>query len=301
MEYIIIILLIVTAVLSVRLFLYKRELRRVAAQVDDIMKTESNNLLHSECSIKEVDGIIAKINELIKEIKTCELDYTKKNESMTKMITNISHDLRTPLTSSMGYIDIILNADIDEEEKRRELNIISERLKRLEELINSFFEFSRVISNNESIDMETVNLNGVLEEAIVRYYEDFEKADRKIALDSEGGRVNIISNKAMLMRIFENLIGNALKHSSGNLSVRLGNKDDGKIKIEFENELLYPDLDVEKMFDEFYTVDISRTKGNTGLGLAIAKEFTQQLGGRIYGERVGDRGTAERLIITIEL
>ena len=87
----------------------------------------------------------------------------------------------------------------------------------------------------------------------------------------------------LLTRIFENLIGNAYKHSNGDLNIKVEIKD--KVRIIFSNELSNNDIDIDRIFDEFYTVDISRTKEGTGLGLAIAKEFTKQLNGNIYAEK----------------
>ena len=96
----------------------------------------------------------------------------------------------------------------------------------------------------------------------------------------------MISNETMLLRVFDNLIRNAYKHSRGDLEIKV--KTGKEMTILFQNELLYPGLDVDKIFDEFYTIDISRTRGNTGLGLAIAKEFVEQLGGHISAQKKQD-------------
>ena len=200
-----------------------------------------------------------------------------------KMMTNISHDLRTPLTSALGYIDMILYSNISKEEQIKELKIIEERLKRLEELINSFFEFSKIISNNKDPELEKMNLNTILENCIINYYEDYKNHKRQILFNYNQNKIMLYSNKEILVRIFDNLIANAYKHSTGDLEINITAND--TIKITFINSLDYNDLDIHKMFDEFYTIDISRTKGNTGLGLAIAKEFTESLGGKIYANK----------------
>ena len=189
-------------------------------------------------------------------------------------MTNISHDLRTPLTSALGYIDIILKSDLSEEEKKKDLITIEKRLRRLEELISSFFEFSRIISTNKL---------PTLEESVIVFYDDYKKNNRKILLDCNQRKIIINSNKMLLTRIFENLIGNAYKHSNSDLIIKVEKLN--KVKIIFSNELLDNDIDIDRIFDEFYTVDISRTKEGTGLGLAIAKEFTRQLNGKIYAEK----------------
>ena len=283
MEFIIIILIIVIIILLTYLFLYHNEVKHISKEIDNIKDLDSNTLIHSKYNLKNINNLIYKINNLLTESKNIKIDYGNKNKSLMKMMTNISHDLRTPLTSALGYIDIILKSDLSEEEKKKDLITIEKRLRRLEELISSFFEFSRIISTNKLPTLEKINLTSILEESVIVFYDDYKKNNRKILLDCNQRKIIINSNKMLLTRIFENLIGNAYKHSNSDLSIKV--EIANKVKIIFSNELLDDDVDVDKIFDEFYTVDISRTKEGTGLGLAIAKEFTRQLNGKIYAEK----------------
>ena len=283
MEFVIIILIIVIIILLTYLFLYHNEIKHISKEIDIIKDLNSNTLIHSKYNLKIINNLVYKINNLLTESKNIKIDYGNKNKSLMKMMTNISHDLRTPLTSALGYIDIILKSDLSEEEKKRDLITIEKRLRRLEELINSFFEFSKIISINKRPTLEKINLTSVLEESVIAFYDDYKKNNREILLDCNQRKIIINSNKMLLTRIFENLIGNAYKHSNSDLSIKV--EIANKVKIIFSNELLDDDVDVDKIFDEFYTVDISRTKEGTGLGLAIAKEFTRQLNGKIYAEK----------------
>lgn len=283
MEFVIIILIIVIIILLTYLFLYHNEIKHISKEIDIIKDLNSNTLIHSKYNLKIINNLIYKINNLLTESKNIKIDYGNKNKSLMKMMTNISHDLRTPLTSALGYIDIILKSDLSEEEKKRDLITIEKRLRRLEELISSFFEFSKIISINKRPTLEKINLTSVLEESVIVFYDDYKKNNREILLDCNQRKIIINSNKMLLTRIFENLIGNAYKHSNSDLSIKV--EIANKVKIIFSNELLDDDVDVDKIFDEFYTVDISRTKEGTGLGLAIAKEFTRQLNGKIYAEK----------------
>ena len=283
MEFIIIILIIVIIILLAYLFLYYNEIKHISKEIDIIKDLNSNTLIHSKYNLKIINNLIYKINNLLTESKNIKIDYSNKNKSLMKMMTNISHDLRTPLTSALGYIDIILKSDLSEEEKKKDLITIEKRLRRLEELISSFFEFSKIISTNKQPVLEKINLTSVLEESVIAFYDDYKKNNREILLDCNQRKIIINSNKLLLTRIFENLIGNAYKHSNSDLSIKV--EIANKVKIIFSNELLDDDVDVDKIFDEFYTVDISRTKEGTGLGLAIAKEFTRQLNGKIYAEK----------------
>ena len=283
MEFIIIILIIVIIILLTYLFLYHNEVKHISKEIDNIKDLDSNTLIHSKYNLKNINNLIYKINNLLTESKNIKIDYGNKNKSLMKMMTNISHDLRTPLTSALGYIDIILKTDLSEEEKKKDLITIEKRLRRLEELISSFFEFSRIISTNKLPALEKINLTSILEESVIVFYDDYKKNNRKILLDCNQRKIIINSNKMLLTRIFENLIGNAYKHSNSDLIIKVEKLN--KVKIIFSNELLDNDVDIDRIFDEFYTVDISRTKEGTGLGLAIAKEFTKQLNGNIYAEK----------------
>ena len=281
--------LLITFIMAIiLLFLFimqKNEIKNISRQLKEIKATDTNELVHTVSGQKACVELIDEINFLLKRVRDNRIVYQQKNHALDQMITNISHDLRTPLTSAMGYIRIIQNSDLSEDEKNRELAIIENRLIRLEELISSFFEFSQIISNEKTPEKTEVNIVAVLEESIAHYYDDYCSKNREIVFKCEQHKFMVYSNKNMLLRIFDNLIGNALKHGIGKLLITLDNSD--AIHIQFENELQDSEMDIDHIFDEFYTTDISRTKGNTGLGLAIAKQFTQLLGGKISAEYDG--------------
>lgn len=287
MNILILVLVIIIFILIIYLFLFRREIKRINLELKKLLDTNSNTLLNSEFNNKELNELLLIINKTINYTRVKELDLIRKNKSLKKEITNITHDLRTPLTSSLGYIDLILNSNLSEEDKQKELKAIKNRLLRLEELINSFFELSVMRMNDKKIDMKQINLVSVVEECISRYYDDFNQEERKIVFNNKIKQYNILANEEILKRIIDNLISNALKHSDDDLIINLSNKDD--IILKFENEIIEDNLDIECIFDEFYTTDISRTKGNTGLGLAIVKEFTKMLDWNIEAKKKNNR------------
>lgn len=288
MEIILVILVIIILFLVCCLFFMKMELRRIKKELDLVLSRKTNGLVHTEFTSKEIHDLVECINTHLTEIKSKESKLERKNANFVKMIRNISHDLRTPLTSSLGYVSLMLESDMIEQEKIKNLKIVEERLKRLSELIDSFFEFSKILSNDQIIELDEINLVAVMEKSISNHYEDFSKDNRMIDFKTNKRKIKIKSNEVMLVRVFDNLIRNAYKHSNGNLDIEINQTPD-KVKIKFINDLLYNDLDVDRIFDEFYTVDISRTKGNTGLGLAIAKEFVEQLKGKINADKKNNK------------
>ena len=280
MEIVVVILVIIILFLVCYLFFVKRELIRIKKELDLVLSRQTNGLVHTEFTSKELSDLVECINTHLTEIKNKESQLERKNTNFIKMIRNISHDLRTPLTSSLGYVSLMLESHMPEKEKIKNLKIVEERLNRLSELIDSFFEFAKILSNDQIIKLEEVNLVAIVEKSISNHYEDFSKDNRRINFKTNKRKISMKSNEPKLVRVFDNLIRNAYKHSDGNLDIEVSQSKD-EVKIKFMNNLLYNDLDADRIFDEFYTVDISRTKGNTGLGLAIAKEFVEQLNGKI--------------------
>lgn len=279
MPQIFIILGTILCILLFLLLLQRYKNKNIVHQIREIKTKNTNVLVHSQGGGKAYTDLINEINFLLQEIRHSRVLYQQKSHALEQMMTNISHDLRTPLTSAMGYIQMIQTADITDDEKKREFAIIEKRLIRLENLINSFFEFSQIISNEKAPEGAECNITAILEESIANYYDDYCGKGRKIIFQCSKPKVLIYSNKNMLLRIFDNLIGNALKHGVGDLMISVDLNE--TVQITFENGLCNTDIDINHIFDEFYTTDISRTKGNTGLGLAIVKQFTEMLGGTV--------------------
>lgn len=299
MKTIIVVLVILIAFILCYVFLEKAEIKRLKKELDFIMSNDTNRILHTEFNSKELKEFVSAVNMYLSEIQKRKTEIEHKNNNLMVMMRNISHDLRTPLTSAAGYTDLILNSDLTEDEKISEMKIVEARLKRLTELVNSFFEFSKILTTNKEIELETVNLIGILEECIGNFYEDYKKENREVDFITSNNKISISTNRTMLSRIFENLISNALKYGSGNLTIEVISENADVIRISFTNRIIDKDLDTGRIFDDFYTTDISRTKGSTGLGLAIAKEFTEQLNGNIEAHIEDDKLVIDTTFVLI--
>lgn len=299
MKTIIVVLVILIAFILCYVFLEKAEIKRLKKELDFIMSNDTNRILHTEFNSKELKEFVSAVNMYLSEIQKRKTEIEHKNNNLMVMMRNISHDLRTPLTSATGYTDLILNSDLTEDEKISEMKIVEARLKRLTELVDSFFEFSKILTTNKEIELETVNLIGILEECIGNFYEDYKKENREVDFITSNNKISISTNRTMLSRIFENLISNALKYGSGNLTIEVISENADAIRISFTNRIIDKDLDTGRIFDDFYTTDISRTKGSTGLGLAIAKEFTEQLNGNIEAHIEDDKLVIDTTFVLI--
>lgn len=283
MEIAITICIIIICCLLLYIFLAKRELVRVRRELAALMRDDSNCLIHSDFAVKEIVELVSECNNMLSEVNSLKKQYAVQNRKLKKMITNISHDIRTPLTSALGYIGIAVSSELPEDELKRELEIIRRRLERMEELIDSFFEFTKYISADRQPETEILSPANLLEEVIISFYKDYFELGRSINYSNKASGIKINANKEMLKRIFENLIANALKHGDGDLEINIGENEDN-LEFRFRNEVL-SEVDTERIFDEFYTDDVSRSKKGTGLGLAIAKEFSEAMGMKIWAEK----------------
>lgn len=289
MIVVMIISLLINFILITYLFLIKKEEKRITKELKQRKLQESNLSIHQEIPSHTINQLLQEINELLKKVNHQRIEVERQNKALKKMVVNISHDLRTPLTTSLGYLDILTHNDIDEKTKNEYLKIIIDRLNKLNILLNSFFELAKVVTGDHQINIEKINIIGILENCIATFYEDFHQERRKIELQTKEKIIYLEANTIMLTRIFDNLIINSLQHSDGTLKIEV-KKEEEKIMITFTNHLLHP-IDIDSIFDEFYTSDISRTKGNTGLGLYIVKEYIEQLKGTVNARKVKKNNT----------
>ena len=200
------------------------------------------------------------------------------SRELKQAITNVSHDLKTPLTSAVGYLQLIRSDKLPEEEKREYLNIIEKRLEALTLLLDELFEFTKIYEGKIEAQTERTNVSNALCDVLSLHYEDFTAKGITPLVSLPESPVYISADSAMLKRIFQNLVQNALIHGTGNISV-IVNPD---ARIIFKNSIENPEkIDAGRLFERFYTADISRSSKTTGLGLAICKELVERQSGKI--------------------
>ena len=216
-----IISLLINFILITYLFLIKKEEKRITKELKQRKLQESNLSIHQEIPSHTINQLLQEINELLKKVNHQRIEVERQNKALKKMVVNISHDLRTPLTTSLGYLDILTHNDIDEKTKNEYLKIIIDRLNKLNILLNSFFELAKVVTGDHQINIEKINIIGILENCIATFYEDFHQERRKIELQTKEKIIYLEANTILLTRIFDNLIINSLQHSDGTLKIEI--------------------------------------------------------------------------------
>lgn len=284
MFILVVVLLIIILILIGVIIKIKSALRNIVKQIDKSKGQYTN--IRTEILDGDVEEVVTRINYLYDENQKVNADKKGKEEEIRQSIANMSHDLRTPLTSIVGYIQLIKSPNTNREEQKEYLDIIENRTKSLQTLISSFYDLSRLEGNEYSFSYKKVSLEKVLSNNLALYYTDFINKGIEPIIEIEENTPLIISDENAVNRVFSNLIGNMLKHGQDYIKITLKKKD-GFIVSEFIN--LAPTLteeQVTKLFDRFFTADKSRSDKNTGLGLCITKALVEQLGNDIKSELI---------------
>jgi signal transduction histidine kinase len=270
------ILIAIIIVLIAIIIGYKREFRRIRKEINNNLNDYIN--IKTKSVDKDLEALVAEVNLIFDSKQKVMAEKKKTEEELRASIANMSHDLRTPLTSIMGYLQMIRLENISENDKNEYMDIVEKRTKSLQQLISSFYDLSRIEGNEYNFQYKKVNLNNILCENIAIFYNDFINNNIEPIIEIDEDIKEIISDEGAITRIFSNLIGNMIKHGENFVKITLKQEED-VIITEFINKATeLTEENVDKLFERFYTVDKSRSDRNTGLGLYIAKVLVEKLG-----------------------
>ncbi|MDK0599449.1 HAMP domain-containing sensor histidine kinase [Clostridium perfringens] len=281
--------LTILIVLLIIFILKTKEINRLTLELKKLNRDGKIEKLRLSLPNKNIENLIAEINILIDDKRKMENIYKEKDMELREAIANMSHDLRTPLTSIMGYVYLLNDDKLDKEERKEYLKIIEKRSAVLNDLITNFYGLSRIQADQYEIKLEPINLELVLGEIIAAFYETLDYKFGEPEINIEEGLGPVLGDKQALNRIFTNLIENMIKHGEGEVKISLKKKKK-YIVMEFSNKA--EDLeskDVNRIFEKFFTKDRMRTGQNTGLGLAIVKLLVEKQGQKIEAKKVGNR------------
>lgn len=267
--------------LGLRLYASERDIRSCARQL-----RSGRPRVSMAAPNAAAEELLTAINTLLDLREQEEGDYRRQERAIRQQIANISHDLRTPLTSILGYLQLLEGEGLTAEERREYLAIVQGRAKALQSMIVSFYDLSRLEGGEYPLSRERVDLYHVLSELVAEFYNDFEGFDMTVELRE--GLPSVTADPAGVLRVFTNLIRNAMEHGRSRMSILLYQEGDEVVSV-FANDApgLTPE-DVEHVFDRFFTADKMRTGQSTGLGLAIVKALVERMGHTVSAELEGD-------------
>ncbi|MDO5563747.1 MAG: HAMP domain-containing sensor histidine kinase [Eubacteriales bacterium] len=270
------------------LILERNSINKIYLIINSIEKISNGNF-QTKLNIDDSSEFAYLANNINKMIdRTRKLMESERESEKTKneLITNIAHDLRTPLTSILGYLELIKSNDNTDEEKKY-IDIVYSKSKRLQNLIEELFSYTKLTYGKENVHLQEVDIVKLMQQLLDETYPLFEKNNLKYTIVSNEQSIVIQVDGNLIARLFENLFSNAIKYGSDGKRIEVKidkdiNQDIVKIEVINFGKLIKKE-DINKIFDKFYRVDEARqtTTGGTGLGLAIAKSITDMHNGSI--------------------
>lgn len=272
------ILVLVIVILTIKIYMLKKSAREIRQEFADRLMTDTNILIDISCHDRNMRELADSINTELRNLRRERHRYQQGDRELKEVITNTSHDLRTPLTAICGYLGL-LEREEKSENVERYLGIIKNRTEVLKQLTEELFRYSIVSSTDDYANREPVVLNAVLEESILAYYAALTGCHITPDISMPEDKVIRNLNRQALSRIFGNIMSNVMKYSDGDLKITL--LESGKII--FSNHASGLDeVQVGQLFDRFYTVETGAK--STGLGLSIARALTEQMDGSISAD-----------------
>jgi len=266
------IMAVIIVALSIKIYILRKAAKEIENAFADKLMTETNTLIDISSTDKYMQNLANAINIQLREERHL---FRQGDAELKTAVTNISHDLRTPLTAICGYLDLLEQEEKPETVKAY-LEIIRNRAELLTQLTEELFRYSVIISNKNNVKITSVVINSVLEESVAAFYAVLN--ERGIAPNIQMPDTKVIRtlDRSALTRVFSNLLNNAIKYSDCDLDIIL--LDTGEIIFTNTASGLTA-VQVGKLFDRFYTVEAARK--STGLGLAIARTLIEQMNGTI--------------------
>lgn len=273
---IIILILSISIILLISyVFHLKTQIKSIGKQLENISEGKTEKKIDISLLDKDIEYLAGNINRNINFQKQLRIEVLRNEQKLKDSIANISHDLRTPLTSIIGYLQLLEKSEVSENQ-REKINILKKKSEILHNLITSFFEITIIENDNVHIKLEKINLNNFLSDALLQNIVSFKKAGIEPIFNLPNATIFIKSDKIILQRIVQNLISNILKYSSSYVKISLAQKE--HVELSFSNKVQdHKKIDVNLLFEKFYIADRSRSSGSTGLGLSIVKLLANKI------------------------
>jgi signal transduction histidine kinase len=271
---------IVAVILLLILITYRRQIKKICRQLTFFKSHSSNIRITYDTSFKELNQLTAEINNTIDKIAKIRITTENNQETVKNTIINLSHDIRTPLTSLNGYFQLLAESD-SKEDRDRYLHIIQNRIDSLKDMLEELFTYAKFQSADYVLETEQIDFSKCIYETLFSFYDDFKEKGIEPEINLTDERISIIANKEALTRAIQNVIKNVLLHGDNKIRVthRINNS---YTELIISNEVKSTNnIQIENVFDRFYTGDKARTSPSTGLGLSIAKDLIESMNGTV--------------------
>ena len=279
------ILLLVTGILAlasgIRLLRLKKQLRDITVQLEERTDGKSEKKITVALVDRDLSKLAAAVNHNLDFQRKLRIDIRRSDLQLKDSIANLSHDLRTPLTSILGYLQLSRNPGCPEEKREKYLKIAEDKAFSLESMINNLYELSVLDVRETSLKTEEMDLNLLLGNVLANQYESFQKLGVSFDVRRPDHPVRISGDPVACTRIIQNLLNNASRYAGGNVGIILEESGSHAL-LSVRNAA--PNLreeDIGHLFERFYTADKSRNNSGSGLGLPIVKTLLEKMNGKV--------------------
>ncbi len=286
MMIILILLSISMILLMFYIFYLKTQIKSIGKQLENISEGKTEKKIDISLLDRDIEALASNINRNIDFQRQLRIDVFRNEQKLKDSIASISHDLRTPLTSIMGYLQLLEKSELSDKQKEK-VDILKKKSELLQNLITSFFEITIIENDNVNVKLEKINLNNFISEIMLSSIYSFKNANIQPIFDVPDTTIFIEADKLILQRIIQNLISNTLKYANGYIKISLVQKE--HVELSFKNKVEAPkNINVDLLFEKFYTADKARSSGSTGLGLAIVKLLAEKINAKVAAEINGN-------------
>ncbi|WP_226528681.1 sensor histidine kinase [Metabacillus niabensis] len=267
-----------------RFCLLKKEIKNTTRQLHDFNVNKTAKKIDINYNDSHFEELAKEINNQIELTKQAEAVKRSTENELKQAISHISHDIRTPMTSILGYIQFLESDEISPELKKEYIKTIKNSAGRLKILLEDFFELSIIEQADYPLKVERVRLNDLIVGSLFGFYEEFNRRKIEPEIRIPDKDIMMMIDPSAVKRVVENLVVNAIRYSTGNVAIRL-EKFEASVQLRVSNTVdKLNEQDVNQMFDRFYKADQTRTGKGTGLGLPIAKSLMEKMNGSIYAK-----------------
>lgn len=287
MKIIIAILLAIIVVLLLLFVKFQRQMKDICRQLKFLRENDSNMMITQDISFGGIGKLTDALNEFLEYNRKKGKEYRRMEKTISDTYSNLSHDIRTPLTSLDGYFQLLENTD-DEEKQKRYVHIIQERISSLKDMLEELFTFTKLQNESYHLSLERCEMNRILKETLLSYYDEWVRRGITPELSITEKSLYFQGNDLGIRRVIQNIIKNGMEHGEKKIEVTLFDEK-GRIILMIRNQVSNSqEIDPRQVFERFYKADTTRSKNSTGLGLSIAKEFVNRMDGTIAARLVDD-------------
>ncbi|WP_225895150.1 sensor histidine kinase [Clostridium botulinum] len=259
--------------MAIRFILLKKQLRKIENSL------RNKKRINITLGDKDAENLAGAINNIFQDEKQLEITIRNREDRLKQSISDISHDLRTPLAAIRGYLTLL--EDCNEEEKIEYINILKKKSEDLNKLINNYYELSIWDNMSDEIETKAIDIVEIVTDTAISNYALIKEKEIDFHNRVPDKKIEIQGEEVICGRIVQNLIANAIKYSTGYVVIEID---------QFEKDIIFTirnsvsdlkEADLKYLFDRFYTADKSRNRSGTGLGLFIVKILLEKIGGGV--------------------